>query len=57
MKLVEITREEAKKQVQYFVFHPSTGVWHIYYGANTKSIAYNKYAYSELKYYKVVEEI
>lgn len=57
MKLVEITREEARNQVQYFVFNPLTGEWHIYYGMDAKSIAYDKYAYSGLKYYKVVEEI
>lgn len=56
MKLVEITRKEAKSQVQYFVYNPLTGVWHIYYGMDAKSIAYDKYAYSELKYYKVVGE-
>lgn len=56
MKLVEITREEARNQEQYFVFNPLTGAWHIYYGANTTGIAYNKYARNELKYYKVVEE-
>lgn len=56
MKLVEITRKEAKSQVQYFVYNPLTGVWHIYYGANTMGIAYDKYACRGLKYYKVVGE-
>lgn len=56
MKLVEITREEAQEEEQYFVFCPSTGWWYICDGADVKSIAYDKHAYSGLKYYKVVEE-
>ena len=56
MKLIEITREEAKNYPQYFVYNPLTQKWMVYDGYDKKGMAYFKYASKLLKYYKVVEE-
>ena len=55
MKLVEITREEAREVSQYFVYNPLTQKWMIYDGDDKKGMAYFKYASELLKYYKVGE--
>ena len=56
MKLVEITREEARNQMQYFVYNPLTQKWMVYDGDDKKGMAYFKYASELLEYYKVEGE-
>lgn len=56
MKLVEITREEAKNYPQYLVYNPYTENWRVYYGDDKRGIAYDKHAFELLEYYKIEKE-